>query len=108
MLGQWFDEQVTADLNAIRQFAAGRRTEGFLPPDDDGRYAAAVMALRREDEKINQLASRVAHLLEVPSTLREDPAVAARVDEALAGELSFPEGHGPLPRQQVEALVTGR
>jgi 2-polyprenyl-6-methoxyphenol hydroxylase-like FAD-dependent oxidoreductase len=109
VLGQWFDQQVAADRDATRQFAAGLRGEGFLPPHDGtGRRAAAIMALRRQDEEVNHLASRVAHLLEMPSSLRDDPTIAARVEAYLAGEPSFLAGEGPLSRKAFEALVTDR
>lgn len=103
---QWFGMQVAADVAATRQFTAGLRGAGYLPPADDrARFSAAVMALRREDEHVNQIVSRIGHLLEYPAVLGDDPDIAAKVEAYLATGPAFPTDEGPLPRRDFEALL---
>lgn len=103
---QWFGMQVAADVAASRQFTAGLHGAGYLPPADDrARFTAAVMALRREDEHLNQIVSRIGHLLEDPAVLRDDPDIAAKVEAYLATGPAFPTDEGPLPRRDFEALL---
>lgn len=106
--GRWFEMQVAADRAADRQFTAGLSGAGYLPPaDGNGRFSAAVMALRQEDDHLNRMVNRVNHLLDNPSVLRADPAVMAKVEAYLATGPASPPDEGPLPRRAFESLVAG-
>lgn len=104
-LGPRYERQVVDDAQTTRQFAAGCRGEGWLPAEDPRlQRRLAVMMLASEDEQVELVGRRVAHLLEHPSAY-DAPDIAPRVDALLDHLPAGPPGEVPLPRRAFEELV---
>ena len=106
-LGPRFEQQLRVDGEAKRQFLAGLRGEGFIPPTEpDSRFFGAVGALASQDQDLLNRVRRVGHLLDRPDSLRADDTLQARVADLIEDVPTGMTGEGPLSRDRFETIVT--
>jgi hypothetical protein len=106
-LGPRFEQQLQVDREDKRQFLAGLRGEGFIPPTEpDNQFFGAAATLASQDEDLLNRLRRVGHLLDRPDSLRADTTLQERVAAILEEGPSGMTGQGPLSRDQFETIVT--
>ncbi|MET9912443.1 FAD-dependent oxidoreductase [Streptomyces sp. NPDC006476] len=107
-LGVWFDAQIAASREQLRELRAGVRGEPAPPPTDPvHRFVTALTVLGAQDDQVRQVQARFLNMLMDPRELMTDPVVAPRV-RALLDRQPALTAHAPGPdRAAFERLVTG-
>jgi 2-polyprenyl-6-methoxyphenol hydroxylase-like FAD-dependent oxidoreductase len=107
-LGVWFDAQIAASREQLRELQAGVRGTPAAPPADPvNRFVTALTVLSGQDEEARGVMARFLNMLMTPQELMTDPVAEPRV-RALLQQRPALTAHAPGPdRAAFERLVAG-